>query len=216
MTLVAEAPLQLGSRRLRLREFEPADRHALVAMHRDPRVREALLDDWPLDRHVVAAQFIERLHEMRRREPGLGIWCAERVDRTADDRTLYRFAGWFSLMRMPGRGGAVEFGCRLLPQTWGSGLVLDGGELLLDHALHRLALPELWAVCHPTQRSVPYCLHALGFDDEGHAPYEGLAARWFRLPMTRWRTWRERPRRERVRAAVAAQHALCTARATRG
>ncbi len=212
-----------GASRLALREFEPRDRDALVRMHRDPRVVELLVDDVALGDARVANQFIERMHAYCRTNPGLGIWCAERwacalsdeeladpqVRAALSDAALFAmatprpsFAGWFSLMRMADHPQEIEIGCRLVPQMWGSGIVHDGGEHLLDKAFGELALPRVWGVCHPRHRSVQQVLKVLGFQDDGQRPCAGVEARWFVIEAERWADQRELPRRARMRRSM--------------
>jgi RimJ/RimL family protein N-acetyltransferase len=222
--------------RLRLREFAPCDREALVRMHREPRVRALLVDDAPLERYDVAALLIERLQTLYRSHEGLGIWHAERrleppsaqqlaewaqqhdlspalLQSLADAR--HEFIGWFNLMPMPQRAGEVELGARLLPAAWGSGLAMEGGEHLLRHAFESLLRPRVWAVCDPRHEAVRCVLFALGFEDQGVRDYEGARARHYVLEVARWERVMRHPRRERLRAALArmrrAQEALVDA-----
>ncbi|MEW6704691.1 MAG: GNAT family N-acetyltransferase [Pseudomonadota bacterium] len=228
----ATPPPWLSTRTLLLREFVPADRHDLVRMHQEPRLRALLIDDEPLHRHDVAAEFLHRLQPLYRRREGLGIWRAERLAPLLDAQALAdpqlhellspeaiaelaaprpRFAGWFNLMPMPephGAGpGAVELGARLLPEAWGTGLALEGGEALLRHAFGTLALPRVWAVCHPQHQAVRYCVLSLGFADRGVQPYGEVPARHFVIEREAWQRHHTLPRRARVRAALAALHA---------
>ena len=224
MNLIATAPEPwLVTPKLRLREFADDDRAELVRMHQDPRVRALLIDDEPLHRHDVVAVFIQRLRELYRRHEGLGIWCAQRMVPVLSEQDLAnpevcamfspellaeyarpqpQFAGWFNLMPMPERDGEVELGSRLLPAAWGTGLAMEGGEQLLRHAFETLALPRVWAVCHPQHESVRYCVLSLGFDDKGVQPYDGKPARHFLIEAASWRAHHALPRRERVRRAM--------------
>jgi len=207
---------------LTLREFEPRDRDAVTAMHRDPRVRRWLVDDVPLDDACSAHEFIVRMQAYYRAHPGLGIWCAERwaavlspaaladpqvraalsddaLERLATPRP--RFVGWFNLMRVTGWPDEVEIGCRLRPEAWGSGLVHDGGECLLDRAFGELGLPRVWGICHPRHRSVQHVLRSLGFGADGERACAGVMASWFVITADRWAQARETPRRQRIREA---------------
>lgn len=225
-----------GSERLRLREFEPGDRHALVAMHREPRVRTLLLDDAPLDHPVVAHEFIVRMQRYHRRHEGLGIWCAERwlppmsaqdlanpdVVEALSPQTIVRmstpaprFIGWFNLMRMPASPDDIEIGCRLLPREWGTRIVFEGGALLLDHAFDRLGLARVYGVCHPDHRSVAQVLLGLGFEPQPARDYEGRAARWYAIDEDHWRTARTRPLGLRLRESRSACTSPRAARPTR-
>jgi RimJ/RimL family protein N-acetyltransferase len=209
--------------RLSLREFEHRDRDAIVSMHADIRVRELLVDDFPLDDPRVAHAFIERMQAYYRANPGLGIWCAERWVAALSDEDLANpevraslseealamfstpvpcFVGWFNLMRVTDLPQEVEIGCRLIPEVWGSGLVHDGGERLLDKAFLELGLPRVWGICHPQHRSVRHVLRTLGFRHDGDRPCSGVQASWFVIDQDLWMRARAMSRRQRMRAGL--------------
>jgi RimJ/RimL family protein N-acetyltransferase len=187
------------TRRLVLREFAGGDRGALVAMHREPRLREHLVDDYPLHEPAVARLFLERMAGLYRRHEGLGIWHATALDPEP------AFAGWFSLMPMAERPGEVEIGSRLLPLAWGHGLALEGGELLLAHAFTDLGLTHVWGLCHPANRSAHGVLGALGFAPAGVMPYDGQPASHYRIDLNGWRVACNTPRGVRMRRALRAR-----------
>jgi RimJ/RimL family protein N-acetyltransferase len=194
--------------RLRMREFDadrPEDLAALMAMHREPRLRALLLDDYPLEHEAVARFFLLRMQQIYREHEGLGIWCTEwrtRPDVDATSNEAGAFCGWFNLMRMPDDPSRVEIGCRLLPSAWGRALPIEGGDALLSHAFHRLCLPEVWGVCHPQHRSVHTVLRALGFEYRGQASYDAQPASHFVVRPAAWRAASARALRERLRSAV--------------
>jgi RimJ/RimL family protein N-acetyltransferase len=224
MTLRSSTPgAEAASPRLSLREFEQRDRDAIVSMHADVRVRELLVDDFPLDDPRVAHAFIERMQAYYRANPGLGIWCAERWVAALSDEDLANpevraslsedalamfstpvpcFVGWFNLMRVTDLPQEVEIGCRLIPEVWGSGLVHDGGERLLDKAFLELGLPRVWGICHPQHRSVRHVLRTLGFRHDGDRPCSGVQASWFVIDQDLWMRARAMSRRQRMRAGL--------------
>lgn len=182
--------------RLALREFSLDDHDALLHMHREPRLRAHLVDDYPLHESAVVRIFLERMALLYRRHEGLGIWHTTlRAPRPV-------FAGWFNLMPMAERPGEVELGSRLLPLAWGSGLALEGGELLLGHAFERLGLAQVWGICHPANRSAQAVLAALGFDELGVMRYDGGNASHWRIGMNAWRALRNTPPGTRLRRAL--------------
>ena len=187
------------SRRLALREFGPQDHAALMQMHCEPRLCQYLVDDYPLHDSRVAHIFLERMARLYRRHEGLGIWHASLR------QTPPPFVGWFNLMPMAERPGEVEIGSRLLPQFWGGGLALEGGELLLDHACDRLGLGRVWGTCHPANRAAQAVLATLGFESLGVMPYDGAQASHFRIEMNAWRALRNTPRGMRLRRALRAR-----------
>jgi RimJ/RimL family protein N-acetyltransferase len=184
------------TRRLALREFCPTDRAALVQMHRDPRVRAHLVDDYPMHDGEVVRVFLERMAQLYREHEGLGIWHATAL------QPQPVFAGWFNLMPMAERPGEVEIGSRLLPLAWGSGVALDGCELLLDHAFGRLYLESVWGVCHPDNRSARAVLDVQGFESLGMQPYDGTLAWHYRIDAGAWAGWRMQPRSVRLRRVL--------------
>ncbi len=195
-------PLPWGrSRRIALREFGPGDQDAILRMHRNARLRAWLVDDYPLDDPRVAQVFLERMGAIYRRHEGLGIWHASLVGPQPV------FAGWFNLMPMAERPGQVEIGSRLLPQVWGGGLAIEGGDMLLAHAFGDLGLDSVWGTCHPDNRSAVLVLHALGFESLGVMPYDGSQACHFRIDLNAWRASRNTPGGTRIRRALRARAA---------
>ena len=182
------------SPRLALREFAMHDHDAVLQMHRDPRMREHLIDDYPLHQSTVVKVFLERVARVYRRHEGLGIWHATLLGPKP------AFAGWFNLMPMAQRPGEVEIGSRLSPQFWGAGLALEGGETLLDHAVD-IGLRHVWGVCHFGNRRALAVLAALGFESMGAMPYDGGFASHHRIDLNEWRTLRASPRATPLRSA---------------
>ncbi len=213
----------LKTERLTLREFSQADRYAIVEMHKDPRVRALLVDDYPLDSHVVVEKLIENLQKCYRKHEGLGIWCAEQFTpvlspsdielaevreflSSAKIEELSRptplFAGWFNLMPMLDAPDEIELGSRLLPEFWGKGFALEGGERLLEHAFTSLNREKVMAIAHVEHRAVRYCLMALGFDDDGIRNYDGNPAQYYVIHKEHWMHWHSLNRRLKQRHAV--------------
>lgn len=190
-----------GSQRLRLREFQAGDAAAVAALHALPAVQAQLVEAHALHDPTVAALLVQRLCLFYPLHPGLGIWHA------SDEQG---FVGWFSLMPMQARPGAVELGSRLHPRAWGQGLALDGGEALLAHAFGPLGLAEVWGACAPANAGARLCLGALGFELAHEAAYDGQPALYHRLGRGRWAGFGQQPRRQRLRAgAVLARAPLC-------
>jgi RimJ/RimL family protein N-acetyltransferase len=195
----------MQSARLRLREFDVGlaqDLAELMAMHREPRVRALLVDDYPFEQEAVSRFFLQRMQVIYREHEGLGIWHAERRD-PASGRWL--FCGWFNLMPMPDDPGRVEIGCRLMPDAWGHGLAVEGGDLLLAQAFTSLQLPAVWGICHPEHHAVHAVLDALGFAGQGVLEYCGQPAAHFAAQPAAWQAAAALPMRERLRQAVARQ-----------
>lgn len=215
------APWHAGPR-LRLREFNSSDVDDIARMHRDPRVRAQLVDDFPLDDGAAAARFIAGMQAFYRQHEGSGIWCAERAV-PSDDASVaearaahaageigdallalveapeWRFCGWFSLVHVIDDPQEIEIGARLLPEAWGGTLALDGGDWLLQRAFGELGRARVFGYCDPANRSAAHCLRVLGFSAIGSAPYNGHTAAQFRLARDEWERWQLLTRRERMR-----------------
>ena len=67
------------SARLRISEFTWQNAADLARMHQNPRVRELLMDDLPLDTTSAAQRFIDGMQRFYRQHEGTGIWRAERA-----------------------------------------------------------------------------------------------------------------------------------------
>lgn len=184
--------------RLRLRPFAAGDEADVVRLHAEPRVREYLVDDFPLHEPAQAARFVQRIQSYYVQHPGLGIWSAG----LTDDSAVPRFVGWFGLMLMSAMPGEVELGSRLLPEAWGGGTAMDGCECLLEHAFGTLGCPRVWGACHPDNRSARMCLLALGMRAVEMAPYEGAQALYHCVLKDEWLGVREMPRQRRQRRAA--------------
>ncbi len=196
----------LQTSRLRLREFNPGDLASLTHMHRDPRVRALLVDDYPLHDTDSALAFIAALGRIYRSHEGFGIWHSECL---VDGR--WWPCGWFNLLPLDEADcndtSEAEIGCRLLPQHWGTGLALDGGQLLLAHAFESLALSRVLGLCHPNNRSVKLTLLTLGFQPRAERDYAGQRASQFVMDAAQWRATGGQTPRLRTRQAL---HALRT------
>jgi len=207
---------------LRLRRFKDGDFDDLLSMHKNDKVRELLLDDFPLDQPMYAYAFIQRQKQIYEEYPGLGIWCAEKftnensvealtTDNDHDDLNLdphgsvqlkANFAGWFNLLPMPENNSDIELGSRLLPRYWGSGIAIEGGELLINYAFGELGYQSLWIVSHPSHRSVDYIAHVLGFHSNAVREYCGQEARYYLLYSSHWDEWKTIPLKVRKRMVI--------------
>lgn len=219
----------LESPRLQLREFVPEDCIRLVEMHKDSRLSELLLDRQPFEQYGFSTAFIRRMMEVYREYEGLGVWAAERmtallseddlanplVRKALSDEALEtyskpraQFIGWFNLMPVPHQLEEIEIGSRLIPAVWGSGLAIEGGEMLLAHAFERLRREQVWAFSHPAHRAVHYVVQTLGFKDFGMDTYADQPARVYKIKRTEWQEWLQIPRKRRMRHAIKACKSL--------
>jgi RimJ/RimL family protein N-acetyltransferase len=222
--------LRFQSSRLCLREFVPYDHVHLKAMHEDARISKSLLDHQPFDQPGFASAFTRRMMEIYREYEGLGVWAAEQIKAVLSESDLANpevrallsdealekysrprphFIGWFNLMPVPSEPDEIELGSRLIPSVWGSGLSVEGGEMLLNHAFDVLQRDQVWAFCHPQSRSAQYCVYYLGFEYTGTQDYSGQQAHAFRVNRHKWSLWRRESGKKRKYHAVRACRALC-------
>ena len=201
--MIAETPLafSLRTRRLYLREFVTDDARELSAMHSDARISTHLFDEPQLAQMSVCEAFLERLELFYRQHQGLGIWHAS----LPGEKAASAFAGWFSLLPMPGEASAIELGGRLTAATWGRNIGIEGGVALLAHAFKTLHLDAVWGTCHPQNRAASIILDALDFQFAGVRDYNGHRASHFYLPVNRWSDSAHQSAGKRLRRAIAAQ-----------
>jgi RimJ/RimL family protein N-acetyltransferase len=222
--------LRLQSSGLCLREFVPYDHVHLKTMHEDARLSKSLLDPLPFDRPGFASAFIRYIMESYREHEGLGVWAAEQIKAVLSESDLANpevrallsdealekysrphphFIGWFNLMPVPSDLDEIELGSRLIPSVWGSGVSVKGGEMLLNHAFDALQRDQVWAFCHPQNRSAQYCVYYLGFEYTGTQDYNGQQAHAFRVNRQKWRLWQSESGKKRKCHAVRACRELC-------
>jgi len=91
-----------------------------------------------------------------------------------------------------------------VPEAWGHGIALEGGEMLLDHAFDDLGLAQVHGFCHPDNRSARAVLAALGFEPGARVRYDAGHALGHRIALNAWRALRNIPRGTRLRRALRA------------
>ncbi len=125
----------LKTKRLILREWQPADRAPFARMNADPRVMEFLAD--PLtreesDRGVDRIETHFRLH-------GYGLYAVELAE-------AHEFVGFIGLA-VPSFEAqftpCVEIGWRLAAEHWGKGLATEGAREIVRYAFEDLNLESL-------------------------------------------------------------------------
>lgn len=147
-------PALLGSPRLRLRQWTPADRAPFAALNADPAVMEHF--PAPLDRAQsdAMADRIEALIEQQ----GWGFWAAELLEGQDGAGTPGgTFMGFIGLNRPTAPlpfAPCVEIGWRLARPFWGRGLATEGAQLALRAGFEVLGLDEIVAfTAQSNQRS---------------------------------------------------------------
>lgn len=116
---------ELGTGRMTLRPFTPADVDHLVAPDADPAVMRHLTGGRPTPRRTVEEEVLPRV---LRRLPATGrpgFWAAA-------DRATGGFLGWFEFRPLDDAGTEVALGYRLRRAAWGRGLATEGARALVD------------------------------------------------------------------------------------
>lgn len=144
-------PALLRSLRLRLRQWTPADRAPLAALHADPAVMEHLL---PLPDRAHSDALADRIESLID-EQGWGFWVAESLEDAEYGEGRSRFMGFIGLNRPTAPlpfAPCVEIGWRLARPFWGRGLATEGARLALRVGFEVLGLNEI--VAFTTQRNL--------------------------------------------------------------
>ena len=166
----------LSTRRLRLRELCLADIPALRALNSNPQVAAHLLEPYPTD-YIGLSATILYANVCYLKRPGLGVWHASDMEG--------RFLGVFALMPIEGTDD-VEIGTRLLPETRGRLLPIEGGRALCTHAFDTVGLSHLVGLCDPDNAPIPAILRRLGFSADGETMHFGRRALRFILQRDTW------------------------------
>ena len=140
----------LGTERLVLRRFTPADVGNLLALDGDPEVMQ-YLEPRVKTRAQIEAEVLPLFLGRYQRCPDFGRWAV-------DARDSGDFVGWFGLRPVrpieaaivdwpdaaPG-GGVAELGYRLRRSAWGRGYATEGARALVRRAFTELGVREVVA-----------------------------------------------------------------------
>jgi RimJ/RimL family protein N-acetyltransferase len=142
--MIATASRELITRRLRLRQWRPADELALAAINADPEVTRYL-------GRTSGAGATRAFYETvvaHWATHGFGLWAAESLE----PEHLGAFLGFIGLAYprfVPALAERVEIGWRLARGAWGRGLASEGAAAVRDEAFAVLKLPEVISIIHP-------------------------------------------------------------------
>jgi RimJ/RimL family protein N-acetyltransferase len=127
--------IEFETERLRLRQWQDADRVPFAEMSNDPRAMEFLPS--LLDRAASDAM-VDRI-QARIAERGWGWWA---VDAKADDRFIGFVGLNIPLVGLP-FSPCVEIGWRLAVADWGKGYATEAARAVLQVGFDRLCFPEI-------------------------------------------------------------------------
>ena len=180
----------LTTARLVLAPVSPADRDAVVELHRDDRVTRHILDGIP-DAPWKADVYLRWASALHAR--GIGPWSARRLGSA-------RFLGLFTLTPfVEGDDALLELGGRLGRAGWSGDFAVESGAALIEYAFERLGHDRLMATHHPDNPTVPAVLARLGFSGLRTATVFGRDALAMELRSNAWRAQGCRPRPPAVR-----------------
>jgi ribosomal-protein-alanine N-acetyltransferase len=150
-------PVRIVGERVVLRDVEPDDLDASLAVVGDPRVTRTLSFD-PRSRKEQAARLAEDV-ERARTTPRSEYYLAITVGGSD------RLSGFVRLGLGPHRSG--ELGYALRADCWHRGYASEAARLMLDFAFATLKLHRVHAACGPDNTASQAVLDRLGFTYEG-------------------------------------------------
>ena len=149
----------LRTQRLVIREFQPSDRQALLAIVRDPdQIKHMLLF---LDTEEQLDGFLSMVAEGARAEPRLQWHFA------VEDAATGLFLGICSLMVEPDSPSSAELGYLFLRQAWGKGYATESSAAILELGFRRLGFHRVWGKCHTQNAASAKVMEKLGMTYEG-------------------------------------------------
>ncbi len=152
-------PIERETARLRLRQWQDADRAPFAAMNADPRVMEHFPST--LSREESDA-IVDRCRDGIERR-GWGTWAAQR----RSDASFLGFVGLIVVAADLPFEPAVEVGWRLAPAAWGNGYATEAGREALRVAFEVLGLPEVVSYTAWTNERSAAVMRRLGMREEG-------------------------------------------------
>ncbi|MFJ6774634.1 GNAT family N-acetyltransferase [Kitasatospora sp. NPDC091257] len=150
-------PAHLAGPRLALREIEPEDTDALLAIYGDPEATRHLSFE-PRTREQVEAittRSIDSAHATPRTE-----YCLA-VTRRGDHPLI----GYARLATEPQQAATIGFA--LHPAEWGKGLGTETVHLLCDLGFNGLGLHRIWAARAPLNEASAWTLLRAGMTEDG-------------------------------------------------
>jgi [ribosomal protein S5]-alanine N-acetyltransferase len=179
---LADAGTGLGSPRLLLRRFTPADLPLLTALNADPQVMRYL--GGVMSPQQTRSMLESRILAYYEANPGLGVWA-----------TLLRDSGdciGFHLLNHIQGESLIQVGYRLFPRYWGQGYATEMSKALLRYGYTQLELPSIVAITALENLSSQHALLKAGLRRNGersfphpayaaygpHAWFEGAAEAW--------------------------------------
>jgi [ribosomal protein S5]-alanine N-acetyltransferase len=149
----------IRTKRLLIREFQPSDREALLAIVRDPdQIRHMLLF---LDTEAQLDAFLSMVLASVHVEPRYQWHFA------VEDIASRRYLGSCCLMVEPDSPSSAELGYWFLREAWGKGYATESSSAMLDLGLRCLRYHRVWGKCHVDNVASARVMEKLGMTYEG-------------------------------------------------
>jgi len=154
----------LETKRLRLREIEPADLESLYALDSDPQVMRYIGDGTPSTMEKLE-KGIPRVRAYYEKHPGFGIWLTELKENG-------QFLGWSALKYLD-QTEMIEVGYRLMKAAWNQGYATEAAQSLIEYGWQQHNLQRIVAVTHPDNHASQRVLQKCGLVLEGSGKFYG-------------------------------------------
>ena len=149
----------IRTKRLLIREFQPSDRDALLAIVRDPeQIKHMLLF---LDTEEQLDDFLAMAIGAPSAEPRLQWHFA------VADAATNRYLGSCCLMVEPDSPISAELGYWFLREAWGKGYATESSAAMLELGFRRLGFHRVWGKCHTQNAPSAKVMEKLGMTYEG-------------------------------------------------
>ena len=145
--------------RLLVREFQPSDREALLAIVRDPSQIEHML--LFLDTEEQLDGFLAMVMKEANAEPRHQWHFA------VEDGASGQYLGSCCLMVEHDSPSSAELGYWFLREAWGKGYATESSAAMLELGFRRLRFHRVWGKCHVHNPASAKVMEKLGMSYEG-------------------------------------------------
>jgi RimJ/RimL family protein N-acetyltransferase len=163
--------VQLGTKRLLLRDFVPDDFTDVHAYAREPQSVRYM--DWGPNTEAQTADFLTRKLAAQRAAPRAEYELAVVLKETG------RVIGGIGLRLSRPAHHAGDMGYVFNPQYWGRGYCTEAAAAILTFGLGELGLHRIYATCDPENRASARVMEKIGMKYEGRLrDYTWEKERW--------------------------------------
>lgn len=168
--------LILETERLIMRPIELSDDKALFALDSNPNVH-LYLGNNPVTEMEQVHEYIKSIQNQYEQN-GIGRFAVELKD-------TQEVIGWAGLKFITeednGHINFYDIGYRLREEFWGKGYALEAAAKWLDHALHTMKVPAVYASAHIDNIGSNKILHKIGLRQNGRFLWNGITCNWYEL-----------------------------------